>query len=252
MRTTIAAGNWKMNTNSRTGVELASALAGGLQTKAPTCEVIVCPPFPYLAAVVAAVRGTGIQVGAQDLYHQEDGAYTGEVSAAMLLDVGCTHALIGHSERRHVLKECHGLINLKLKAALKAGLQGIFCVGETLAERDAWQTEKVLDEQMCRGLAGITAEQMAAVVIAYEPVWAIGTGVTATTAQAEEAHRSLRGWLQSHYSSEVAEKTRILYGGSVKPGNARELVDQPNVDGALVGGASLEADSFLKIIAAVG
>jgi triosephosphate isomerase len=248
MRQIIVAGNWKMNTNKAEGEALVSGIKDGLGST--SAEVLVFPPFPYLPAVVQAAGGSPIQVGAQDLYFEDNGAYTGEVSTAMIKDVGCSHVLVGHSERRHVIGEGHQLLNQKVRKGLADGLQVVFCVGELIEERQAWQMESVLDEQMSWGLAGVTADEMASVVIAYEPVWAIGTGLTATPEQAEEAHQYLRKWLELHYSSEIAENTRILYGGSVKPGNAAELIGQPNVDGALVGGASLKADSFLGIIEA--
>lgn len=252
MRKTIIAGNWKMNLSLADGVKLVQDIAAGISQKPTSAEVLVLPAFPYLASVAQAVGSSGIQVGSQDVYHQDNGAFTGEVSTAMLKDVGCTHVLAGHSERRHVLKECDSLVNAKVKKTLADGLQSVLCVGEKIEERQAWQMEQVLDHQMCWGLAGVSAEQMANVVIAYEPVWAIGTGLTATPAQAEEAHRFLRNWLETHYSNEVAENTRILYGGSMKPENAAELIGQPNVDGGLIGGASLKADSFLGIIQAAG
>ena len=252
MRKTIIAGNWKMNLNSAEGVALVQGIAAGLKQTPTAAEVLVCPAFPYLSSVAQAAAGSGIQIGAQDVYHQDNGAFTGEVSTAMLKDVGCSHVLAGHSERRHVLKECDGLVNAKVKKTLADGLQSVLCVGEKIEERQSWQMEKVLDQQMCWGLSGVSAEQMANVVIAYEPVWAIGTGLTATPAQAEEAHLFLRKWLEVHYSNEVAENTRILYGGSMKPENAAELIGQPNVDGGLIGGASLKADSFLGIIQAAG
>lgn len=252
MRKTIIAGNWKMNLNAAEGVALVQEIASSLAQNPASAEVLVFPAFPYLASVSQAAAGSGIQVGAQDVYHQDNGAFTGEVSSAMLKDVGCTYVLAGHSERRHVLKECDSLVNAKVKKTLADDLQSVLCVGEKIEERQAWQMERVLDHQMCRGLAGVSADQMANVVIAYEPVWAIGTGLTATPAQAEEAHVFLRKWLETHYSNEVAENTRILYGGSMKPENAAELIGQPNVDGGLIGGASLKTDSFLGIIQAAG
>jgi triosephosphate isomerase (TIM) len=252
MRTKIIAGNWKMNLKSAECVALVQDIAAGLADSPPGTEVLVFPPFPYLAGVSQAAEGTNIQVGAQDVYHEENGAYTGEVSTDMLKDVGCSHVLAGHSERRHVLNECDGLVNSKVVRTLDAGLQSVLCVGEKIEERQAWQMESVLDHQMCWGLAGVTAEQMSQVTIAYEPVWAIGTGLTATPEQAEQAHQFLRSWLETHYSNEVAEKTRILYGGSMKPENAAELIGQPNVDGGLIGGASLKAESFLGILCAAG
>ncbi|MDG2391084.1 MAG: triose-phosphate isomerase [Planctomycetaceae bacterium] len=250
MRQVIVAGNWKMNTNKAEGEALVAGLKAGLGET--SVEVIVFPPFPYLGEIAAAAEGSPIKTGSQDLYIEDNGAYTGEVSTEMLKDVGCSHVLVGHSERRHVLGECNKMVNKKTRKGLEDGMKVVLCVGELIEERQAWQMESVLDEQMSWGLAGVSADQMADIVIAYEPVWAIGTGLTATPAQAEEAHLYLRKWLELHYSSEVAENTRILYGGSVKPDNAVELIGQPNVDGALVGGASLKADSFLGIIAGAG
>jgi len=191
-----------------------------------------------------------VQLAAQNAYFEEPGAFTGETSLEMLTDIGCGWVILGHSERRHVLGETDELINQKVRATLAKGLGVILCVGELIGEREAEQTNAVLDRQMEGGLAGVSAEQMAGVVIAYEPVWAIGTGLTATPDQAEAAHAHLRNWLQSRYTSEVADATRIQYGGSVKPDNAADLLAQPNVDGALVGGASLKPETFVPIIAA--
>ncbi len=250
MRRLMIAGNWKMNTNLQTGTALAKSLAEQVQGRNVPVDVLVCPPFPYLAAVKATVADSGISVGAQNCYFEESGAYTGEVSVEMLQDVGCDWVILGHSERRHILKECNGLINKKTKAALAKGLGVVLCVGELLEEREAGKTEAVLDEQMAGGLQDVAADQFDKIVIAYEPVWAIGTGKTASPEQAEEAHAHLRKWLTERYTGEVADKTRILYGGSVKPANAQELLGQANVDGALVGGASLTVDQFGPIIEA--
>lgn len=248
MRRYLVAGNWKMNTDSQSGIELVKALADGVSADA-SAEVLVSPPFPYLSAVKAAA-GDKIHVGAQNCYFEESGAFTGEVSVGMLKDIGCSYVILGHSERRHVLGETDEDINKKTLAALNAGLPVILCVGEKLEEREGDKTETVLDTQMAGGLVNVSAEQMKHVVIAYEPVWAIGTGKTASPEQAEQAHAHLRGWLKSNYNDSVADETRILYGGSVKPSNAKELLGQTNVDGALVGGASLTAENFLPIIAA--
>lgn len=250
MRRYLISGNWKMNTTRATAVELAKALVEGARAACDKVDVLIFPPAPYLIPVQDAVAGSAIQVGGQNAYFEAPGAFTGEVALEMLQDVGCQSVLIGHSERRHVLGETDSLINNKVKAALEKGLQVVLCVGELLSEREANQTEEVLDRQMAGGLADITAEQMADVVIAYEPVWAIGTGRTASPEQAEAAHAHLRNWLTSHYNASVADATRILYGGSVKAANAAELLGQPNVDGALVGGASLKASDFLPIVEA--
>ncbi len=248
MRRYFVAGNWKMNTSRETGQALAAALAEQNPTQHEQVELLVCPPYPYLATVADAVGSSAVQVGAQDVYFEESGAFTGEVSVNMLKDVGCQYVILGHSERRHVLGETDAVINKKVHAALKNGLRVILCVGELLEEREAEQTNAVLDRQMEGGLEGVSADDLGQLVVAYEPVWAIGTGKTATTEQANSAHAHLRNWLESRYNSDVASQMRILYGGSVKPDNAAELMQQPHVDGALVGGASLKADSFQGII----
>lgn len=211
-------------------------------------EVVVCPPFVALHAAVTAVRGTSIEVGAQDVFWLKEGAYTGEVSAPMLLAVGCQWVIIGHSERRQYFGETDEAVSKKTVAALEAGLKPIVCVGERLEEREAGQTEAVLREQFAGGLAGLTAEQFGRVVIAYEPVWAIGTGRTATPEMASEAHAFLRERVRVTFGAEAAEACRILYGGSVKPDNAASLLAQEQIDGALVGGASLDARGFAAII----
>lgn len=250
MRRLMIAGNWKMNTDLASGTALASGLAAAISGKELTVDVLVCPPFPYLQAVKQAVGDSGITVGGQNCYFEESGAFTGEVSVGMLQDIGCDSVLLGHSERRHVLKECNEVINKKTKAVIAKGLGAVLCVGELFEEREAGKTEAVLDEQMAGGLEGVSAEQMGQVVIAYEPVWAIGTGKTASPEQAEQAHAHLRKWLASRYTQELADSIRILYGGSVKPSNAMELLGQTNVDGALVGGASLSVENFGPIIEA--
>jgi triosephosphate isomerase len=250
MRRLFVAGNWKMNTLRASAVELASALARELRAPISGVQVAVCPPFPYLAAVLQAIEGSAVELGAQNAYHEPPGAFTGEVAAEMLVDAGCRWVILGHSERRLILGESDALINKKVATAIEKGLSVILCVGETLEQRQAEKTEAVLDSQMSGSLAGIDAGRMERIVIAYEPVWAIGTGVTASTEQAESAHRHLRRWLQTRYNPQVADSTRILYGGSVKPQNAQALLEQPDVDGALVGGASLKAADFLPIVRA--
>jgi triosephosphate isomerase len=250
MRRFFVAGNWKMNTLAKSAVELAGALARAVPAALPSVQVAVCPPFPYLAAVGGAVSGSGVELGAQSTWHEKPGAFTGEVAVEMLLDVGCRWVILGHSERRLILGETDDLISRKARAAVSGGLDVILCVGETLSQRQAGQTELVLDSQMQGSLAGIDDKAFAKIVIAYEPVWAIGTGVTATTEQAESAHSHLRKWLATRYNPRIAAETRILYGGSVKPQNAKSLLEQPDVDGALVGGASLKVDDFLPIIRA--
>ncbi|SFH72731.1 triose-phosphate isomerase [Planctomicrobium piriforme] len=250
MRRYLIAGNWKMNTTRQDGVALAKSLVEGAAAATKKVDVLVCPPFPYLIPVLDAVKDSGIAVGAQNAYFEAPGAFTGEVALDMLVDLGCKSVILGHSERRHVLGETDAIINKKVIATRKKGLQAILCVGELLEERKAEKTEAVLDEQMAGGLKDVTAEMMADVVIAYEPVWAIGTGLTASPEQAESAHAHLRKWLETRYTPDVAKATRILYGGSVKANNAETLLSQANVDGALVGGASLKAADFLPIIEA--
>jgi len=250
MRRLFVAGNWKMNTLSQSAVALAGSLAKAVPAALPQVQVAVCPPFPYLAQVAAAVARSGVELGAQNAWHEKPGAYTGEVAVEMLIDLGCQWVILGHSERRAILGESDELISKKACAAAAQGLSVILCVGESLSQRQAGETEKVLDGQMQGSLAGVDEQTMAKFVIAYEPVWAIGTGITATTEQAESAHLHLRRWLETRYNSRVAAATRILYGGSVKAQNAQSLLEQPNVDGALVGGASLKLDDFLPIIRA--
>lgn len=249
MRTPFIAGNWKMNCDSQSSVSLAKAVvAGSADVAGHGVAVAVIPPFVYLPAVAKAISSSGVALGAQDVYFEPKGAFTGEVSPAMLKDVGCAYVLCGHSERRHVIGETDQLINKKVLAAIGGGLLPILCVGELLAERDASQTEQVVERQLKAGLAGLHADKMLAVTIAYEPVWAIGTGRTATRQQAQEAHAFIRALLARLYDKKLAEEIRILYGGSVKPENAGELMDEKDVDGLLVGGASLKADDFVKII----
>lgn len=250
MRKPFVAGNWKMNTDSRSSVELAQGVAKGASgTAGEKVTVAVIPPFVYLQSVVKAV-GSGIAVGAQDLYIEPKGAFTGEISTAMLKDVGCTYVLCGHSERRHVIGESDELVGKKVTAAIGGGLLPILCVGELLEERDGGKTEAVVAEQLKAGLAGLGADKMSAVTIAYEPVWAIGTGRTATPQQAQEVHEFIRGLLGEMFDKKLAEEIRIQYGGSANAGNAKELMSQKDVDGLLVGGASLKVDDFVKIIQA--
>ena len=237
-----------MNLAKSSCVELATTIAQGETPDG--VDVVLCPPFPYLDLVVTAVSGSKVAVGAQDAYFEESGAFTGEVSCDMLNDVGCQFVILGHSERRNVIGECNQQINKKVKAALAKGLSPILCVGELLAEREAGDTLKVVQEQFEGSLADVTAEQMQHVVLAYEPVWAIGTGKTATPEQAQEVHADLRKLLANCFNDEISQNVPILYGGSVKPANAEQLLSQADIDGALVGGASLKSDSFLQIIAA--
>ncbi|MCC7388388.1 MAG: triose-phosphate isomerase [Phycisphaerales bacterium] len=248
-RTPFVGGNWKMNTGPESGPALAREVAAGA-AEHPGCEVAVFPPFPFLLAVGRALAGSAVKLGAQDCYFEPDGAFTGEVSLGMLKDCGVSVVLTGHSERRHVLGETDALINAKTRAVLAAGLECVLCIGEKLEQREAGQTDAVNERQLRAGLAGVSAEQMARVTIAYEPVWAIGTGKVATTADAQDAHAKCRGVLAAMFGSAVAQATRIQYGGSLKPGNAAELLAQPDIDGGLVGGASLKASDFVPIIAA--
>ncbi len=248
MRIPVIAGNWKMNLDRSAAV----ALARELREKAPATgvEVGVAPAFPYLEAVTGVLSGGSIWTAGQNVSHETLGAFTGEVSASMLADVGCSHVLVGHSERRHLYGESSDLVGRKLSAALAEHLVPILCVGETLAQRQADKTMAVVFEQLESGLRGVEAAAVASLLIAYEPVWAIGTGVNATPGQACEVHHLIRGWLARRFSKAFADSTRILYGGSVKAENAAELLAVEGVDGALVGGASLTAASLLKIIAA--
>jgi triosephosphate isomerase len=249
MRRPFIAGNWKMNLDRAAGVALAEGLAAKVG-EFDGVDLAVCPPSVYLDAVASAVQGSSLGVGAQNMYHKAGGAFTGEVSAAMLLDVGCKYVILGHSERRHVLGESDADINKKVLAALAAGLVPIVCVGELLEEREAGKTADVIRTQFDGSLADVSAEQMAGIVVAYEPVWAIGTGKVASPEQAEEVHLDLRTLIADRYNGDVAAAVRIQYGGSVKGENAGDLLAQENIDGALVGGASLDVDGFLAIAAA--
>jgi triosephosphate isomerase len=251
MRKPFVAGNWKMNTNSQTSIELVERIASGsIEAASQSVTVAVCPPFVYLQSVAKALSSSNIAIGAQDIYFEPEGAFTGEISASMLKDVGCSYCLCGHSERRHVIGESDELINKKVTAAIGGGLLPILCVGELLEEREASQTNDVVTRHVKKGLDGLSAEKVLAVTIAYEPVWAIGTGLTATPDQAQQVHDFIRKLLGQMYDEKTAGEIRILYGGSVKPGNAAELMSQKDIDGVLVGGASLKADDFLAIIQA--
>lgn len=246
-RRTIMAGNWKMYKTVGESLALVHALkesVGGVSDR----EIVVCPPFTALSAVAEALRGSNIQVGAQNLYPAGEGAYTGEVSPKMLLDVGCQFVILGHSERRQYFQEGDAFVNEKLTAALDCGLRPILCVGETLEQREQGRQRSVVSAQVERDLEGVSAESVKQVAVAYEPIWAIGTGHTATPQQANEMHRAIRDVLSGLYGREVAQGTSILYGGSVKPGNVDDLMAEPDVDGTLVGGASLEAESFIRIV----
>ena len=245
-RRPFIAGNWKMYLDRAAIGELVAAFKDQALSL-PDVEVGVFPPYPYISEVVQAAEGA-LSVGGQDIYFEKEGAFTGQVSAAMLKDIGATYALIGHSERRHVFGETSADTARKVTAALEEGLKPVLCVGELLSEREAGRTNEVVKEQIEVGLKGRTADELSDLVVAYEPVWAIGTGVTATTEQAGEVHAEIRRMLSDMYSDRFAQKVRILYGGSVKPGNVDELMAVPEIDGVLVGGASLKAESFNRII----
>jgi triosephosphate isomerase len=249
MRKKFIAGNWKMYTSGASAKDLAAAVVGGLGGE-DRVTVAVCPPFPYLSRVAGVLAGSRVALGGQNCYSEKEGAFTGEVSPAMLVDVGCKYVILGHSERRHKLGETDPIINHKVKAALAAGLDVILCIGETLDERVSGQMEKVLDQQVTLALAGVAEAGLAQLVVAYEPVWAIGTGKNATPQQAQDAHVFIRNRIRAIYSEKSAGALLIQYGGSVKPDNAASLLSQPDVDGALVGGASLKADQFLAIVRA--
>ncbi len=245
----IIAGNWKMQNDINGSVELVSGLVAGMPTEI-NCEVVLCPPFTSLETVYTITKNTKISIGAQNMHFEDSGAFTGEISASMLKSAGCKYVILGHSERRAIFGESNDWINKKTRKALSSGLLPIFCIGETLQERESNITFDVLKKQIVEGLKDITSEQMANVVLAYEPVWAIGTGKTASPAQAQEVHKFIRNLLSELYSTAVAADVTIQYGGSVKPDNAAELLSQPDINGALVGGACLKADSFIKIIEA--
>jgi len=247
MRKPFIAGNWKMNTSLSGARELAQGLVERIGTL-DACDLAVCVPFVYLFAVGEVVEGTNIALGAQNLHWEEKGAFTGEVSAGMLKDFGTDFVIIGHSERRHIMGENDEIVGKKLRRALDAGLRAILCLGELLKEREAGQTEEVIRRQAEEDLKVVKGEEMARVTIAYEPVWAIGTGRTATPEQAAEVHKFIRHLLAMMYGSEIAQNIRIQYGGSVKPENAYDLFQQEEIDGFLVGGASLNAEDFSKIV----
>jgi triosephosphate isomerase len=248
MRKPFICGNWKMNTDRASAVALAAA-TGKTAAQFPGVEVGACPPACYLEAVLAAAKGTPLVVGGQNMYFEKSGAFTGEIAGPMLKDLGCKYVILGHSERRHVFGEPDELISKKMHAAFAFGLTPILCVGELIEERKADQTEAVVRRHVATGLMGLSREQAAQVVVAYEPVWAIGTGLTATPEQAQDVHAFIRGLLADLYGADTAQAIRIQYGGSVKADNAGDLMGRPDIDGALVGGAALKADGFAGIIA---
>jgi triosephosphate isomerase len=249
MRTTLIVGNWKMNKSISEALELAKALHYGLQCPDATkIEVVVAPPYTALNKTAEFLKDSFVSVSAQDLFWENAGAFTGAISAPMIKDAGAEYVIIGHSERRQLFGETNNTVNKKIKAALKAGLIPIFCIGETLAERETGKVNAVIGIQFFDGLVDLNVEDMKKVVVAYEPVWAIGTGRTATPQQAEEVHAIIRKMLVEKFGQVTADIVRLLYGGSVNPSNSRELLSKANIDGALVGGASLKAEDFIAII----
>ena len=246
-RRILIAGNWKMNKTATEAAALVTEIKRDV-FDIDNVDILVCPPFTALAVVGDVVRDSNVSLGAQNMYFEDKGAYTGEISTAMLKDCGCTHVIIGHSERRTIFNESDETINKKVKKALEAGLISILCIGEKLEEREANKTFEVITNQLEGDLAGIDSDNIKKIIIAYEPVWAIGTGKTATSEQAQEAHAFIRNLIKEKYDSVVADGIIILYGGSMKPANVEELVSQPDVDGGLIGGASLEAASFVELV----
>jgi len=247
MRIPFIAGNWKMFKTVQEAVVFVKELRSAVKDIADV-EIVVAPPFTAVHAAAEAARNTNVGVAAQDLYWEKEGAFTGEVSAIMLKDAGAEYAIVGHSERRRLFGETDAIVNRKVVAAIAAQLTPIVCIGETLEEREANETLAVLDRQLKDGLDRITAEQVADLVVAYEPVWAIGTGRNATAAQAGEVHAHIRKRLRQWFGGDAADRCHVIYGGSVKPDNIRELIAEPDVDGALVGGASLDVKSFAEIV----
>lgn len=250
MKQKFVAGNWKMYKDKTETIELISALKAKLNDSSINSEVVICPPFTSIELASELIKESQIKLGAQNVSSEIEGAYTGEVSAKMLKSFGVEYVIIGHSERRTYFKETNEFINKKIKCAIEFDIKPIFCIGETLDEREGGKTFSVVEEQLLSGLRGVTKSELKKMVIAYEPVWAIGTGKTATPQQAQEVHAFIREKIKTIYDFESSEEIRILYGGSVKPENARELFLQPDIDGGLIGGACLNADSFYKIILA--
>jgi len=251
VRNKIIAGNWKMHMDLSGTIDLISGIKTGLQKTQAACTVIVCPPFTSLETAATLLKNSSIKLGAQNIHFEESGAFTGEISAGMIKSTGAEYVILGHSERRTIFGEDNAMINKKIKKALASGLLPIFCIGETLEEREKGITFAVVEKQIREGLAGIDALKNGEIILAYEPVWAIGTGKTASPAQAQEVHAYIRSVIKQLYGQDAADAMVIQYGGSVKPDNAKELLSQPDIDGALVGGACLKADSFLGIITAV-
>ena len=247
MRKPIIAGNWKMNNTIKAAVELVNGLKREL-SNVETVDIVVCPAFTALSDVNEITMDSNIALGAQNIFWEEKGAFTAEIAPNMLVDAGCKYVIIGHSERRQYFAETNEIVSKRIKAALSVGLKPIVCVGEVLAEREAGKTFDVIKNHVTGSLAGLSNDDMRSIVLAYEPVWAIGTGKTATKEQAQEVHKYIRGLLKELFNDEVASETRIQYGGSVKPENIKELMSQEDLDGALVGGASLKIDSFSAIV----
>lgn len=249
MRTPLMAANWKMNLTIKEAADLLEGLLDALGGHVPAgCDVLICPPATAMSTVATVLDGSGVKWGGQTMHHARKGAFTGEISPLMLTDLGCTHVILGHSERRHVFGESDDTINKKVVLALETGLVPVFAVGEKLAQREAGAAEETVIEQLAKGLAGISAEQASDIVVAYEPVWAIGTGKTASPADAQAMHATIRSWLRDRWGTEVGNRIRILYGGSVKPHNVDALMAKADIDGALVGGAALKAESFARIV----
>ena len=248
MRKKVIAGNWKMNKTLNESISLIKEIKLASLNLHGRVDMIICPPFTSLETAAALVKESAVKLGAQNMHFEDSGAFTGEISASMLKSVGVEYVILGHSERRTIFKETDEIINKKLKKALSSGLKPIFCVGETLEERESGRMESVIETQVVNGLKEIPDSDFANIIIAYEPVWAIGTGRNASPAQAEEVHVFIRNLVKKLYSEGAAEKCIIQYGGSVKPDNSRELLSMPNIDGALVGGACLKADSFVDIV----
>lgn len=247
MRKPFIAGNWKMFKSIGEAVNLVNTIKAGVY-RITDCDVVICPPFTALAAVSKIIEDSRIELGAQNMYPETEGAFTGEISPTMLKDVGCRYVILGHSERRLLFKETDSFVNQKVKTALKYSLLPIVCIGETLEQRDARQMFEVVKSQFDHSLKELGKEDISKVIIAYEPVWAIGTGKTASPEQAEQMHSYVRRLLNEKYGEEIASRISIIYGGSVKPDNIEALMRKPNVDGALVGGASLKAESFAQIV----
>jgi len=247
MRVPVIAGNWKMHKLTEEARALARAIKAGA-ADVSHCQVVLAPPFTALPTVAAEIRATKLILAAQNVHWEPRGAFTGEVGIPMLEDVGCGMVIVGHSERRQYFGETDQTVNRRVRAILKSSLQPIVCIGETLAEREAGDYQNVITQQLAGGLDGLTRQDLLRIILAYEPVWAIGTGRTASPEIAQEVHAAIRNWLSRNFGNEAAHEVRILYGGSVKPENISVLMRQPDIDGALVGGACLEADSFLRII----